>query len=114
MRVHEVEDVAEDLEQLLGRAQLGEGALLLAVDEEVDELLVDGEEDVVLAGEVVVERRLGQAHGACDALHGGGGEALRLEQLGRGLDDVATSGIGTRLVHAGSSGLRDLWSVGRS
>src|SRR5207248_7690083 len=92
-RLRHLEHVRHQLEEARAGRDRDAGPLLLASDELVHVLLVDPEEDLVLAREVVIERRLADAGRRGDVSHAGVVVASGVEQLGR-LPDYLASLLG--------------------
>jgi acetyl-CoA C-acetyltransferase len=89
VRLHQLEHVADDAAEGCRRCRCLGGSPPIPLEEELDELVVDFVEELVLAREVMVERRLLQAHRMRDCFHVRGLEAFGVDQLGGRAHDLA-------------------------
>src|SRR5579875_3120838 len=89
MRVHQLENVGHELEQLLLRAHGHRLPRLCPRDHQVHELAMDEGQDLVLAAHVVVEAWLPDADRGCDLLHRDAVITTLVEETGCLLHDLA-------------------------
>ena len=86
--VHQLEHVGHDLQQVL--PGIAAGPRPLPLEQEVDELLVDPEEDLVLARDVVIEGRLADTDGVRERLDVRRVVAASVEEVRRLADELTS------------------------